>query len=77
MPNMNGYEAARKIRSAADPHPDGAPAPRPDLANLPIVALSADAFTDDALRCYEAGMNNHISKPLKIPDLLAIFDEYL
>jgi signal transduction histidine kinase len=77
MPNMNGYEAARKIRSAADPHPDGAPAPRPDLATLPIVALSADAFTDDALRCYEAGMNNHISKPLKIPDLLAIFDEYL
>lgn len=53
MPVMSGYEAARKIR-ALD---------RPD-ADLPIIAMTADAFSEDVQRCKECGMNDHTSKPI-------------
>ncbi len=54
MPVMDGYEAARRIRSAG----------RQDAPSVPILALSANAFDGDARRSLEAGMNAHLVKPL-------------
>lgn len=59
MPVMNGYEAARAIRAAG----------RKDLEQIPIVAMTADAFADDIRKAEEAGMNDHISKPVDIERL--------
>ena len=54
MPEMNGYEAAEAIRAL----------PRPDAQQIPILAMTADAFASDIRRCMEAGMNGHIAKPI-------------
>ena len=54
MPEMDGYEAARTIRSLS----------RPDAANIPIVAMTANAFAEDVRKSMEAGMNAHIAKPV-------------
>ena len=59
MPEMNGYEATKKIRSLK----------RPDAQTIPIIAMTANAFSDDVSRCLAAGMNAHISKPLD-PEIL-------
>lgn len=59
MPVMDGIEAAEAIRSLD----------RPDAGTVPIIAMSADAFADDILRCENAGMNGHIAKPVN-PDIL-------
>lgn len=54
MPVMGGYEAARTIR-AMD---------RPDAASIPIVAMTANAFTEDVAEAMDAGMNAHVAKPV-------------
>jgi signal transduction histidine kinase/CheY-like chemotaxis protein len=59
MPVMNGYEAAEKIRSSG----------REDLKEIPIIAMTADAFADDVKRSRQSGMNGHISKPIDIEKL--------
>ena len=59
MPVMDGLEASRQIRSL----------PRPDVANVPIIAMTANAFEEDRKRSAEAGMNDHLTKPLQ-PRLL-------
>lgn len=59
MPIMNGYEASRAIRSCG----------RKDLEEIPIVAMTADAFADDIRKAEEAGMNGHVSKPVDIQKL--------
>ncbi|MDE5938701.1 MAG: response regulator [Lachnospiraceae bacterium] len=59
MPVMNGYEAAKAIRASG----------REDLEKIPIVAMTADAFADDIRKSEEAGMNDHISKPVDIERL--------
>jgi CheY-like chemotaxis protein len=59
MPVMDGLEASRRIRAL----------PRSDAGSVPIIAMTADAFTDDVQRCLDAGMNGHISKPIDPPDL--------
>lgn len=69
MPVMNGYEATRAIRAAAK---EG----RSDLAELPIVALSADAFAEDIQKAKAAGMNDHMSKPMEIKNLLRMLDQW-
>ena len=64
MPNMNGYEATRAIRSLS----------REDARTIPIVAMRANAFTEDKVRCREAGMDGHLTKPIdsdKLIDALA------
>ncbi len=67
MPKKNGYEAARAIRSMG----------RADLDEVPIVAMSADAFSDDIHRSKEAGMNDHVSKPVELDKLLAALEKWL
>lgn len=65
MPNMNGLEAARAIRSSANPLG----------RTIPIIAMSANAFTEDVQRSIEAGMNAHISKPIDMKQLLKLLAE--
>ena len=60
MPVMNGYEASRAIRNLEDP----------GLAQIPIIALSANAFESDKRMSIESGMNEHLTKPIDIPVLL-------
>ena len=59
MPVMNGYEAARAIRSLPDPV----------LSSIPIIALTADAFREDQQKAADAGMNDHIAKPIEVSRL--------
>lgn len=59
MPIMNGYDATKSIRAL----------PREDASAVPIIAMSADAFHDDIVRCLEVGMNAHIAKPID-PDIM-------
>lgn len=79
MPVMNGYEAASAIRAAAQGRGlDGTTIdPRPDLGEIPIVALTADAFADDVARARAAGMNAHMSKPMEIDLLVKTLKEWL
>ncbi len=56
MPVMDGYSAARTIRTME----------RADAASVPILAMSADAYEEDLRRCREAGMNGHVSKPIDV-----------
>lgn len=56
MPVMNGYEAARAIRTAENPV----------CKNIPIIVMTANAFSDDIQRSMDAGMNAHISKPMEL-----------
>ena len=66
MPVMNGYEATQAIRNLDRSDRD-----------LPIIAMTADAFSDDAQRCLECGMNSHIPKPLDIKECMRVLQEYL
>ena len=67
MPIMNGYEATKKIRAL----------PNPALADIPIIALSANAFEEDKRASLAAGMNAHIAKPINIQELFKVVDELL
>ena len=60
MPVMDGYEAARTIRAMEDPA----------KARIPIVAMTANAFEEDRQRAVDAGMNDHVPKPIDIPKLI-------
>lgn len=66
MPQMDGYEATRQIRRL----------PRTDARTLPIVAMTANAFTEDVQRCLESGMNAHIPKPLDVPQMLRTIAQF-
>ncbi|MCI8667013.1 MAG: response regulator [Dorea sp.] len=66
MPVMNGYDAAKTLR-ALD---------RPD-AKLPILAMTADAFSEDIQHCLECGMNEHVAKPIDIQKLMKLLKAYL
>lgn len=66
MPNMNGYEATKGIRALN----------RPDH-QLPIIAMTADAFADDAQRCFESGMDDHLTKPLDLRECMRVLYKYL
>ena len=67
MPVMEGYEATRLIRSLD----------RPDADTLPIIAVSANAFEEDIKKSKDAGMNEHIAKPLNLEELEEIVGKYL
>ena len=67
MPVMNGYDAARKIRGLDDPQ----------KANIPIIAMTANAFTEDKQAALDAGMNDHIAKPINMNVLVPTLRKYL
>lgn len=67
MPVMDGYEATRAIRALADP----------EVARVPIVAVSANSFEEDKRRSSESGMNAHIAKPVDISELVQVIEGLL
>ena len=66
MPEMNGYEATRAIRLCD----------KPDAADVPIIAMTANAFAEDVERAKESGMNDHLSKPIELEKLKATLAKY-
>lgn len=67
MPVMNGYDATKAIRALN----------RSDAAKIPIIAMTADAFTEDIKRCLETGMNAHTAKPININELARLLKKYI
>ena len=66
MPVMDGLTASKAIRSL----------PRPDARTIPIVAMTANAFAEDAEKCLAAGMNAHLAKPLEIEKVIGTIARY-
>ena len=64
MPKMDGLQATRAIRAMQ--------AERPDAEEIPIIAVSANAFAEDVQTSLDAGMNGHISKPLNVADVAKV-----
>ncbi len=62
MPHMDGYEATRRIRELEDK----------DKANIPIYAMTANAFEEDMQKALDAGLDGHIAKPIDIANLIAV-----
>ena len=67
MPHMTGYEATKMIRGLN----------HPDALSIPIIAMSADAFSDDIQHCLECGMNAHIAKPIDIMEVSRLLKRFL
>lgn len=67
MPIMDGYEATRQIRKLKNP----------ETANIPIVAMTANAFEEDRQKALEAGMNEHVAKPIDLARLLEVVKKVL
>lgn len=66
MPNMNGYEATERIRKLPDARKD-----------IPIVAMTANAFEEDRQHAFAVGMNGHIAKPVDVEKLIEVLTEFL
>ncbi len=66
MPVMNGYDATRAIRKLERPDKD-----------LPIIAMTADAFSDDVQVCLDCGMNGHLSKPIDYRECIRVLQQFL
>ncbi len=67
MPVMDGYEATRVLR-ALD---------RPDAAAVPVIAMTGDAFEEDVRCAHEAGMDDHLTKPIDSERLFAVLREHI
>ena len=66
MPVMTGYEATAAIRKLT----------RPD-SNIPIIAMTADAFSEDIRRCLDCGMNAHVAKPIDIREVSRLLEKFI
>ena len=66
MPMMTGYEASKAIRALKRSDND-----------IPIIAMTADAFSGDIKRCLECGMNAHIAKPIDVLEVVRILEKYI
>jgi signal transduction histidine kinase/CheY-like chemotaxis protein len=66
MPVMNGYEATRAIRDLD----------RPDAKTVPIIAITANAYSEDVHKAQEAGMNAHVAKPINVKVLFSVLEKY-
>lgn len=66
MPNMNGYEATKAIRALENPH----------KANIPIIAMTANAFDEDRVAAIQAGMNEHMAKPINVAKLVQTLHQF-
>ena len=69
MPNMDGHQAAKAIRALGTE--------RSDAVTIPIIALSANAFVDDIQESLNSGMNDHISKPINMEELIDTITKYI
>ena len=67
MPIMNGYEAAKRIRAMKNP----------EIASIPIIAMTANAFEEDKEKTYQSGMNGHLSKPVSLEKLMGTIQKIL
>lgn len=67
MPIMNGYEATERIRNGS----------RQDGKDIPIIAMTADAFSEDINRCLECGMNAHTAKPVNLSKLMELMEQFI
>ena len=67
MPIMNGYEATEAIRVLD----------RQDAKEIPIIAMTADAFSEDIQRCLESGMNAHTAKPINLDEVVSLLKKYI
>ena len=67
MPVMNGIEATQKIRALA----------REDAKTIPIIAMTANAFVEDVQAVKNAGMNDHLAKPLEMNQVIHTIGKYL
>lgn len=67
MPNMDGYEATLEIRSLE----------RQDAKMIPIIATTADVYTEAIHKCKEVGMNHHVAKPVDIDEIIKLLEEVL
>jgi CheY-like chemotaxis protein len=67
MPEVDGYEATRRIRALDTP----------EAKEVPIVAMTANVFREDVEKCLEAGMNDHVGKPLDFDEVLGKLQKYL
>ena len=68
MPEMNGYEAAKAIRNLPD---------RPDGKKIPIIAMTANAFAEDVQAALNAGMDDHVAKPVDMSILISVITKYI
>lgn len=66
MPHMNGYDATQYIRALPDKH-----------SEIPIIAMTANAFEEDKKKAFAAGMNAHLAKPFQIDALYDIMREFI
>ncbi len=67
MPVLNGYDATARIRALS----------RPDAATVPIIAMTANAYSEDVHKALQAGMNAHLAKPIDLSAVLRVLTEYL
>ncbi len=67
MPIMNGYESAEAIRALN----------RPDARTIPIIAMTADAFSEDIQKCLDSGMNAHTAKPINLDEVISLLKKYI
>ena len=68
MPEMNGYESTKAIRNLPD---------RPDGKKIPIIAMTANAFAEDVQAALNAGMNDHVAKPVDMEILISVITKYI
>ena len=66
MPVMTGYEATEAIRSLDRPDKD-----------IPIIAMTADAFSEDIKKCLDAGMNAHVAKPIDVREVARLLEKFI
>lgn len=67
MPVMSGYEATKAIRALK----------HPDAQTIPIIAMTADAFSEDIKNCLDSGMNAHTAKPVNLDELLSLLKKFI
>lgn len=67
MPVMNGYEATEAIRALT----------RPDAQTIPIIAMTADAFSEDVKHCLDCGMNAHTAKPINLDEVISLLKKFI
>jgi CheY-like chemotaxis protein len=73
MPEMDGYEAARRIRAIEAENKKGSA----DLHEIPIFAMTANVFREDVEKCLAMGMNEHLGKPIEFEKMMKLLTQYL